>query len=332
MKDRAKTTKTTAQTPDARASAGPDGIAIAPPQNRTGLPDALKNGIESLSGLAMDDVHVHYNSSRPAQLQALAYTQGTDIHVGPGQERHLPHEAWHVVQQKQGRVQPTTQVADKAVNDSPLLEREADAMGKASHNIGCGCSNCSPGVNSSLAKSPPATIQPKSRLNLYSNTNHQKITQKKVVQRLNNVSAKAASDQAVLEIDNSIGGSSLLSGWGTSTAGYAGHSFTQKTRDDVNAIGDATGCCICGTTDPGWTPNRYNASGQHVGNFTPDHEPPDSLVSGGYTGKIKFYPHCKTHTNMQGGVVSSYKSKMKTIRAGTNSDWATGVQGSWFWN
>jgi hypothetical protein len=27
----------------------------------------------------------------------------------PGQEQHLPHEAWHVVQQKQGRVKPTGQ-------------------------------------------------------------------------------------------------------------------------------------------------------------------------------------------------------------------------------
>ncbi|HAP61901.1 MAG TPA: hypothetical protein DCR93_21180, partial [Cytophagales bacterium] len=34
---------------------------------------------------------------------------GTDIHLAPGQQKHLPHEAWHVVQQKQGRVKPTLQ-------------------------------------------------------------------------------------------------------------------------------------------------------------------------------------------------------------------------------
>ncbi len=79
-------------------------------ENTTGLPDTLKAGVEKLSGLSMDDVQVHYNSSRPAEVQALAYTQGTEIHVGPGQEQHLAHEAWHVVQQKQGRVQPTLQV------------------------------------------------------------------------------------------------------------------------------------------------------------------------------------------------------------------------------
>ena len=60
--------------------------------NNTGLPDNLKAGVESLSGYSMDDVRVHYNSDEPTQLQALAYTQGTDIHIAPGQEKHLPHE------------------------------------------------------------------------------------------------------------------------------------------------------------------------------------------------------------------------------------------------
>jgi len=98
--------------------------------NNTGMPDNLKNGIENLSGYSMDDVKVYYNSSKPAQLQALAYAQGSDIHIAPGQEQHLPHEAWHVVQQKQGRVQPTMQMKEGiAVNDDKGLEKEADAMG-----------------------------------------------------------------------------------------------------------------------------------------------------------------------------------------------------------
>ena len=97
--------------------------------NNTGLPDNLKSGIESLSGMSMDSVRVHYNSSQPAQLNALAYAQGTDIHVAPGQEHHLPHEAWHVVQQAQGRVKPTVQMAGQQVNDDVGLEHEADVMG-----------------------------------------------------------------------------------------------------------------------------------------------------------------------------------------------------------
>lgn len=97
--------------------------------NNTGLPDNLKTGIENLSGYALDDVKVHYNSDKPATLNAHAYAQGTDIHVAPGQEQHLPHEAWHVVQQKQGRVQPTTQMQGQGVNDDAGLEHEADVMG-----------------------------------------------------------------------------------------------------------------------------------------------------------------------------------------------------------
>jgi hypothetical protein len=97
--------------------------------NKVGLPDNLKAGIENLSGMAMDDVTVQYNSPRPAKLQAAAYTQGSDIHVAPGQEKHLPHEAWHVVQQRQGRVRPTEQIAGVQVNNEIGLEREADLMG-----------------------------------------------------------------------------------------------------------------------------------------------------------------------------------------------------------
>lgn len=105
-------------------------VAVHQPENRTGLPDRLKAGIEQLSGLAMDDVQVHYNSAKPAQLRALAYTHGTDIHVGPGQEKHLPHETWHVVQQKQRRLWPTKATNGIGINENRLLEQEADVMGK----------------------------------------------------------------------------------------------------------------------------------------------------------------------------------------------------------
>jgi len=108
--------------------------ALARPENHTGLPDSLKAGVENLSGVSLNDVRVHYNSSEPAALQALAYTQGTDIHVGPGQEQHLPHEAWHVVQQKQGRVKPTMQMEGTAINNDRGLENEADVQGKKAAN------------------------------------------------------------------------------------------------------------------------------------------------------------------------------------------------------
>jgi hypothetical protein len=103
--------------------------AIQRKPNKTGLPDKLKSGIENLSGHSLDDVKVHYNSSKPAQLNAHAYAQGNQIHLGGGQEKHLAHEAWHVVQQKQGRVKPTVNVNGAAVNDNLGLEKEADVMG-----------------------------------------------------------------------------------------------------------------------------------------------------------------------------------------------------------
>lgn len=98
--------------------------------SQNGLPEQLKNNIENMSGYGMENVRVHYNSSKPAQLQALAYTQGLDIHIAPGQEKHLPHEAWHVVQQMQGRVHPTIQMHNALINDNPMLEQEADRMGE----------------------------------------------------------------------------------------------------------------------------------------------------------------------------------------------------------
>ena len=104
-------------------------------ENNTGLPDQLKSGIENISGISLNDVRVHPNSSQPSELSAHAFAQGADIHLAPGQEKHLPHEAWHVVQQKQGRVQPTKQMGDGVnVNDNQGLEREATQMGQRALN------------------------------------------------------------------------------------------------------------------------------------------------------------------------------------------------------
>jgi hypothetical protein len=114
--------------PAAETDSGALGVARRG-ENTTGLPDGLKAGVEHLSGLALDDVRVHYNSDAPARVGALAYTQGTDIHVAPRQERHLAHEVWHVVQQKRGRVRPTLRQEGLEVNEDSNLETEADVMG-----------------------------------------------------------------------------------------------------------------------------------------------------------------------------------------------------------
>jgi hypothetical protein len=112
-------------------------FTIQKKQNNTCLPDNLKSGIENLSGIDISDVKVHYNSTQPAQLNAHAYAQGNQIHIAPGQEKHLAHEAWHVVQQKQGRVKATKQLKGKVnINDDIGLEKEADVIGVKALNNG----------------------------------------------------------------------------------------------------------------------------------------------------------------------------------------------------
>lgn len=119
----------------AAADNSPIASSVRPTKNN-GLPAQLQAGVESLSGMSLDHVHVHYNSSKPAQLQAHAYAQGSDIHLAPGQEQHLPHEAWHVVQQAQGRVRPTLQMKQGVpVNDDVGLEQEADVMGARAMSV-----------------------------------------------------------------------------------------------------------------------------------------------------------------------------------------------------
>lgn len=98
-------------------------------RSRGGVPRPLKAGLEMLSGMDLSGVRVHKNSSKPAQFNALAYTQGQDIYMGPGQDKHLPHEGWHAVQQMERRVKPTMQTKGGLINDDAGLEREADVMG-----------------------------------------------------------------------------------------------------------------------------------------------------------------------------------------------------------
>ena len=99
-------------------------------ENHTGIPTQLKNRIEQDTGLSLHDVRVHYNSELPARLDALAYTRGNQIEIAPGQERHLPHELGHVVQQKLGVVRANAMHSSGvALNTDPRLEHQADEIG-----------------------------------------------------------------------------------------------------------------------------------------------------------------------------------------------------------
>lgn len=101
------------------------------------MPEAVQRKMEGAFGAGFSDVRVHPGSARATALGAVAYTQGSDIHVAPGHwapettrgQELLGHELAHVVQQRAGRVQATAQTKGVSLNDSPALEAEADAMG-----------------------------------------------------------------------------------------------------------------------------------------------------------------------------------------------------------
>lgn len=100
---------------------------VQPASGGTPLAEAMRAKFERHFGLPMDDVRVHRNSDEPAKFDAGAYTYGTDIFIGPGQEDLLNHEMTHVAQQKLGQVRPTGMEHGMAVNRSPALEHSADA-------------------------------------------------------------------------------------------------------------------------------------------------------------------------------------------------------------
>jgi hypothetical protein len=100
------------------------------------LPEAVQAKMEQSFGADFSDVRVHEGQQATA-VGARAYTQASDIHFAPGAyqpgtqqgQELLGHELTHVVQQRQGRVQASTQYKGVAINDDPSLESEADQMG-----------------------------------------------------------------------------------------------------------------------------------------------------------------------------------------------------------
>jgi len=126
----------------------------------------------------------------------------------------------------------------------------------------------------------------------------------------------------------------LLQGHGDFTSGHAGRSFTTPTRDSLDDIGYATGdhsnSSIKDPGTKGLPATKWGKKG--MGNWIPDHQPPDTLVSGGAASlTFRFYPHSQTSARKQGGAVRVYKLWMKKARKRENNNWAEGVQSQWFW-
>jgi hypothetical protein len=99
-------------------------------------------------------VRIHRGSTLPAEVRGASFTVGGDIHLGPGQEATLAHEAWHVVQQRQGRVAPTTRIRAAAVNLSSALEHEADVMGRRARAMPIGASRVPRPAQSAISAPP----------------------------------------------------------------------------------------------------------------------------------------------------------------------------------
>lgn len=105
---------------------------------KTKMPQGMQMKMETALGSDFSNVNIHVNSEKASQIGALAYTQGSDIHFAKGQyapessrgQELLGHELTHIVQQREGKVQPTTEVKGMPVNDSHSLEQEADVMGR----------------------------------------------------------------------------------------------------------------------------------------------------------------------------------------------------------
>ncbi|HKJ42881.1 MAG TPA: DUF4157 domain-containing protein [Sunxiuqinia sp.] len=102
------------------------------------LPEELQANLETSFGEDFSNVKIHENSAQANELNALAFTQGNDVHFGKGQfnpnstsgQQLVGHEFAHVHQQRQGKVAPTNQFKGMPVNDDQSLEAEADQQGK----------------------------------------------------------------------------------------------------------------------------------------------------------------------------------------------------------
>ena len=110
--------------------------------NTNAMPSDRLNKMERAFGTSFSAVNFHINDKSSGDMGALAYTQGNDVHFAPGHfnpktqkgQELIGHELAHVEQQRQGRVSATRQDMQGPVNDSIILEKEADIMGKKAAN------------------------------------------------------------------------------------------------------------------------------------------------------------------------------------------------------
>ncbi|MCA8977971.1 MAG: DUF4157 domain-containing protein, partial [Planctomycetes bacterium] len=114
--------------------------------DRTGMPTAVRAKMERAFGSDFSDVRIHAESTRAVDLGAMAFTQGREIHIAPGQwapatsagQNLLGHELAHVLQQRAGRVGHAPHPPGIPVHDDQGLEREADELARRAFASGGG--------------------------------------------------------------------------------------------------------------------------------------------------------------------------------------------------
>ena len=110
-----------------------------PSEGGAPLADELRTSVEEQLGADFSAVRVHSSTPVLDTIGALAVTRGEHIYFAPGRyapesesgRSLLSHELTHVLQQRAGRVRPTTSVQGLPVNDDPSLEQEADQANRS---------------------------------------------------------------------------------------------------------------------------------------------------------------------------------------------------------
>ncbi len=122
-----------------KLAVGGAAAASAPPPTLGGgspLPDELRSSMERSFSTDFSAVRVHESDAASA-VGARAFARGDDLCFAPGQfdpasaggRELVGHELAHVVQQREGRVAPTTAQGDAGIVADPALEAEADELG-----------------------------------------------------------------------------------------------------------------------------------------------------------------------------------------------------------
>jgi len=100
------------------------------------LPADLRAQMEGAFDTDFSDVRLQRDSATARGLGARALAQGSQLHFAPGAwapgsatgRTLIAHELAHVVQQRAGRVRGQRLAGGVALNDDPVLEREADRL------------------------------------------------------------------------------------------------------------------------------------------------------------------------------------------------------------